>query len=56
MHSLNISASTLSLIASYLTDRTQYVQVSEEFSSHKTKVWCSAGVNIRSYFIQHLRK
>ena len=34
--SLNISTSTLNLIASYLTDRTQYVQVNEKFSSHKT--------------------
>ena len=34
--SLNISTSTLNLIASYLTDRTQYVQVNKKFSSHKT--------------------
>ena len=36
LHSLNISTSTLNLIASYLTDRIQYVQVNEKFSSHKT--------------------
>ena len=35
MHSLNISTSTLNLIASYLTDRTQYVEVNEEFSSRR---------------------
>ena len=36
LDSLNISTSTLNLIASYLTVRTQYVQVNEKFSSHKT--------------------
>ena len=36
LHSLNISTSTLNLIASYLTDRIQYVQVNEKFSSRKT--------------------
>ena len=35
LHSLNISTPTLNLIGSYLTD-SQYVQVNEQFSSHKT--------------------
>ena len=57
VHSLNISTSTLNLMASYLTDRTQYVQVNEKFSSHKiVNFGVPQGVNIRSYFIQHLRK
>ena len=36
LHSLNISTSTLKLIPSYLTDRSQYVQINEKFSSLKT--------------------
>ena len=36
LHSLNIPTSTLNLLASYLTERTQYVQVNEKFSSRKT--------------------
>ena len=36
LHGLNISTSTLNLIASYLNDRIQYVELNEKCSSHKT--------------------
>ena len=36
LHSLNISTLKLNLIANYITERIQYLQVNGKYSSHKT--------------------
>ena len=52
---LNISPEFLHLILSYISDRSQYVQIHSNKSRHeKNQFWCTSRLHTGSHIVQHI--
>ena len=52
---LNMSPEFLHLILSYISARSQYVQIDSNKSRHEnTKFWCTSRLHIGSHIVQHI--
>ena len=52
---LNMSPEFLHLILSYISDRSQYVQIHSNKSRHeKNQFWCTSRLHTGSHIVQHI--